>query len=74
MNRLLVITFVIIALYLLYRIGGKWLLPKWQEKRLQQYKERYFRDHPHISAEQYNQRKRQQEENAPIIDRKKRLR
>lgn len=74
MNKIITITVVVILLYLLYRIGGRWLLPFWQRRRMKKYKEQYFRDHPHISAEQYAQRKEKQQEEEAIIDHKKRLR
>jgi hypothetical protein len=74
MHRLIVITIVVLVLYAVFRIGGKWLLPRWQQHRLEKYKEKYFQEHSHLSAEKYREMKKKQEEESAIIDHRKRLR
>ncbi len=74
MSQLLTITLVAVALYLLYLIGGKWLLPRWQQQRLERYKEDYFRNHPTLTHQQYQEKKQADEEDRHIIDKRKRLR
>lgn len=68
MSSLVTITIVVVLLYVLYRIGGRWLLPLWQQKRLEKYKKQFFNENPHIDADAYEALKKKQKEDSPIID------
>ncbi len=68
MSELFTITIVVVLLYIVYRIGGRWLLPLWQQKRLERYKKQFFDDNPHISSRAYEDRKKQQADDSSIID------
>ncbi len=74
MSQLLSITLVTVALYLVYLVGGKWLLPHWQQRRLERYKEDYFHNHPTLTHERYKAKQQADEEARPIIDKRKRPR
>ncbi len=74
MSQLLVITLLAVGLYLVYLVGGKWLLPRWQQRRLERYKEEYFRNHPTLTHERYKAKQQADEATRPIIDKRKRLR
>lgn len=74
MSRLISITIVAVLLYVLYHIGGRWLFPLWQRKRMERYKKQFFEENPHISPEAYEALQKKQQEESPIIDRRIRKR
>jgi len=65
---------IIICLYIVYQFVGKYLLPRISEHRLAKYKKQFFEENTHIDKEKYSQLKQEQEENAPIIDKRKSFR
>lgn len=65
---------IIICLYIVYQFVGKYLLPRISEYRLAKYKKQFFEENTHIDKEKYSQLKQEQEDNAPIIDKRKSFR
>ena len=63
-----------LALYVLYRVLGRWVLPAVTRRRMERYKKDFFSRNPHIDADRYEERQREAEEKSPIIDRRRRLR
>lgn len=74
MQHLLNLTVVIILLYIFYKLVGSYILPRWSDRQLQKYKQKFYSDNPHIDPAALDQRKKEQEENSSIIDRRRRLR
>lgn len=65
---------VIICLYILYKFLGQYLLPRISERRLARYKRKFFEANPHIDADKYAEKKRQDEENASLMTKRRSFR
>lgn len=74
MQALLNLTIGIVLLYVVYKVVGAYVLPTINDRRLQRYKEEFYRKNPHIDREAVEARQRRRKEAETIIDQRKRHR
>lgn len=72
MQGLINLTIGIILLYIVYKVVGAYVLPLINDRRLQRYKEQFYRDNPHVDRDAMELRERQRKENESIIDKRRR--
>ncbi|MCQ2277810.1 MAG: hypothetical protein MJZ62_00785 [Bacteroidales bacterium] len=66
MQSLVNLLIIICLLYVLYRVVGQYILPIITRRRLDRYKRKFFEENPHIDEMQYERKKQNDEENAPL--------
>lgn len=62
---------IIVCLYIVYQFVGKYLLPRISERRLRRYQQQFFQHNPHIDSDEYQRRKKDQQDNAPLMTKRK---